>query len=340
MEIVKSDYIKDLIFDNNYLYDTPNYINDYYLYYLTELEEKELLSTINLVTFPSLQSGDSVYFDDSVTFPRNLCTTLGQGLKRTIKKDKATKILVNKNKSFSKDNYAEYLKFGYYVKLSNQYSVIFFIPDSNIIELGLSEDKVEKLIGSELNRGFLLNKSIPISYLDLIKESGSILTPSTELIKYINKSLPNLTESNKENILGLVSNNQEQLKLAFNTLIGFNTSDIIWDFIFKLAQLDNIDNNLKNTVNFKYIVSILGYTLKDYQSIVYRYRYYYDSCFEILSSIYHSDLISEDQRKKIWEYFDKNITGQGDNTHYHYTQDDLDKFDKYNIPRPQTNDQV
>lgn len=331
--------MKTLSFDKDGIYTVGNYDKSHVRF--CEIPEDEITSlkdNIDKVTFPSIVDGDVIYFDKNTSFPKLMLGRLDLNVKRTVKKDKCTKIVAETSTLISKED-LDSLESGFVIMVGGtdetDFSQIFYISDDNIqsaVNEGISLDLMQKYFKGRWIKVVILNDKVTDASIQLIKSNPDKITTVQQVAAYLNSKLPALDDESAKTMISLFKSNSEEKKLAVNMLASFNVSNILFDICYALGESGtSFDINTKNSINYKYFSILLGCNPAVIESN-FRKNYWYSG--GIIADLFHNGLLTSDQKEKTWKYFFNVMINDEYHPGYQLSSYEKDRFDRYNMPYP------
>ena len=327
--------IRIVTFDSDGIYTVGQSTNSDSNYFeISDTELTTLVNNINKITFPQIVDNDVIYFEKDATFPKLLLGRLDLKVKRTIKSDKCTKIVVNED-SILTSSQLNLLEHGYLIfvggKDESDYNQVFYISQTNIDkykEFGLTLDLMQRYFPGTWKKVTSIPEKITLSSLELMNSVPEKITTVQNVALYLNSQLPQLDNESAKTMVSLFKSGAEEKKLAVNMIASFNISTILYDICEAIGSgTGYFDNATKSSINYKYFKLLLGTNPSNLESD-WRYGTYYQN--KILSKIFNNSLISPDQKLKAWKKFDENI--RSDSYSYRDAERRRKVFANYHIP--------
>lgn len=330
--------MKLLSFDEDGIYSIGN-SNETHIKYceIDDSEIKTLKENIEKVTLPPVVDGDVLYFDKSASFPKLMLGRLDLGVKRTIKSDKSTKIVVDESTIIDKSE-LEKLESGYVIMVGgtgeDDFNQIFYISDRNInnsIKSGVTLELMQRYFPGIWKKVTILSDHITDSSIKLINSNPEKLVSVQNVAIYLNSKLPALDHESAETMISLFKAGAEEKKLAINMMSSFNISTILFDICDAIGNSSGyFDSATKSSINYKYLKMLIGVSPSIIES---NWHYRGWNLKSIISKLFNKALMSPDQKCKTWEKFKK----LAEDSAYGYTSETkLESvkraFKEYNMP--------
>ena len=298
-EIIKS-CVEQMVFRPDGTYNT---------YYYTDFERniicapQELIenieSKVNAASL-SIVDGDVVLFKES-SFPKLFLKEINSKITRTIKAEKATKIVTDSKNLITSADVKNIEKITLLRSSTNQY---YYVNKDAMCECGVSLSKFTADNNLEVIEDcWLVPNTITSKKLKMLDSYDKIAT-TENLTGYLNNYLPLPTPEQKETLLALLaSDEKENMELGINMVRMFNISDCIFDIFSALAGDNHYNSGEKlkkinrNNVRWKYLMSIADANLSKFRHFHYC-SYYRDNV--IISKLYNLPFISLEQKRKCW----------------------------------------
>lgn len=330
--------MKILSFDEDGIYSIMT-SNENHIRYceIDDSEIKTLKENIEKVTLPQVVDGDVLYFDKSASFPKLMLGRLDLGVKRTIKSDKSTKIVVDESIIINKSE-LENLESGYVVMVGgsgeDDFNQIFYISDKNIedrIKNGITLELMQRYFPGIWKKVTLLNDHVTDSSIKLINSDPEKLVSVQNVAAYLNSKLPALDHGSAETMISLFKAGAEEKKLAVNMMSSFNISTILFDICDAIGNSSGyFDSATKSSINYKYLKMLIGVNPSTIESD-WRYRRW--NLISIISKLFNKALMSPDQKHKAWVKFKKLVE---DSAYGYNNEAKLESvkrtFKQYNMP--------
>lgn len=261
---------------------------------------EKLKNLVDNVNSP-IVDGDVILFKNS-TFPKLFLKDIGSKVTRTIKEEKATKIVTDSSNVVQKedlDNITPCLL----IKKSDFYYILY---EDNISKYNIDLDKFLADNGFTLVKDAkIVNETLTSNKIENVQYSDK-LTTTEQLVHYINNYLPNPTKEQKDCLLSLLKSTEvTNVELGINMIKGINISDCIFD-IYKALSGDSgryyyrrdltINKINRNNVRWKYLAGLADMKFADF----YCFNRSYQNVFHKLYNIYKLSFISLDQKRKCW----------------------------------------
>ena len=327
--------VHTLSFDSDGIYTVGAHLSSGINYFdISDSELTTLKENIKKVNFPQIVDDDVIYFDKNAAFPKLLLGRLDLKVKRTIKIDKANKIVVNRD-SILTSNELNLLEFGYIIFVGGtgeeDCNQIFFISSSSIKESeaeNISLDLMQKYFPGVWKKAMCVDKKIASNALDLINSVPEKITTVQNVAIYLNSQLATLDADSAKTMISLFKAGSEEKKLAVNMITSFNISTVLYDICEAIGESTSyFDQATKSSINYKYFKLLTGIDLNDLDGR-WRYGTYYQN--RVIADLFHNPLMSPDQKLKAWNAFNKNIQADG------YTSSNkervLRQFNSYHMP--------
>lgn len=330
----KSSYFVE--FDNCYHYkirETSD-IRLRHIWDCTDEELENLKNKIKNIHIGTISDNDKIYFDASSKFPKLFLSNSGAPLTRTIKIENATKIVMDKHaivRSNLFDNIEEY----YYVIDELCPQSVFYIDIKSIEENKLDLEKCKIRFGGVWTKVRTLDCDVTEDTVTLVSNYSNKLVTTDSLVVYLNSKFATLDQDQKENMLSLMkSNDPEHNKLAINMVKQFSLSNVLVELLIAIREKTAngyLDTSLTNSVNFKYLTSLIGVTMRNLNT---RWGFERET-LRAFVDLYKSDLIDFDQKVILWKLIFRGITYQtydACNDKNYYIRNNRSTFDRYGIP--------
>lgn len=305
-------YVQSISFDSDGIYTIRNNRSSDFNYLdITESELETLKKNISKITFPQIVDRDIIYFNKDTAFPKLLLGRLDLKIKRTIKKDKCTKIVINKDSILSNNDISS-AQSGYIIfvggKGEDDYNQIFFISNQEI-EKSEKEDitleLMQKYFPGVWKKAVCIPNRITSESLNLINSSPEKLVTVQNIAIYLNSQLPELDSDSAKTMISLFKAGPEEKKLAVNMIASFNISSMLFDIYQAIGNSAGFfDQSTKNSINYKYFRLLIGDSPSDIETR-WRYGTYYQNT--MISNVFHNPLASSDQKLKAWNKFNDNL---------------------------------
>lgn len=307
-EIIFKGSVRELSFETSGIYNLYWFRHEKirFFTYKDNNELEELTIKVGSAFNNIIQNGQTIYFDKTAVFRKSMLNNLNVGLKRTIKIDKADRIVIGKyNIPTVKE--LDNTHSGYFI--TNKTEEYFFISDDHIrimSKLGLTLDMMKTYFPGDWKKAVWVNNKITDSSLSCFMNYHDKIITSQQLVEYINTQLPSLDDNSFQTFLGMILGNEEDQLLALNMLVTFNISDRICTIADAIhTKVTTFSDKVKNSVNYKYFQLILGASPV---SIVNDFRAYYWSR-KLFAQMYHDGVMSDNCRHTLWKYFNMCCNG-------------------------------
>lgn len=327
--------IRIVTFDSDGIYTVGQSTNSDSNYFeISDTELTTLVNNINKITLPQIVDNDVIYFEKDATFPKLLLGRLDLKVKRTIKSDKCTKIVVNED-SILTSSQLNLLEHGYLIfvggKDESDYNQVFYISQTNIDkykEFGLTLDLMQRYFPGTWKKVTSIPEKITLSSLELMNSVPEKITTVQNVALYLNSQLSPLDSDSAKTMISLFRAGNEEKKLAVNMIASFNISSILFDICEAIGTgTGYFDNSTKSSINYKYFRLLLGVNPSDIQ-LSWRYGYYYSR--RTVCKVFNNPLISPDQKLKAWNFFNKSV----EESSYDSANSERKRsvFNQYNMP--------
>lgn len=327
--------VHTLTFDSDGIYTVGEHLSSSINYF--DISDSELITlkeNIKKVNFPQIVDDDVIYFDKNAAFPKLLLGRLDLKVKRTIKIDKADKIVVNQD-SILTSNDLNFLEFGYIIFVGGtgeeDCNQTFFISNSsiNVSEAeNISLDLMQKYFPGTWKKAMYIDKRIAPNALDLINSVPEKITTVQNVAIYLNSQLATLDDDSAKTMISLFKSGSEEKKLAVNMITSFNISTVLYDICEAIGESSSyFDQATKSSINYKYFKLLTGIDLTGLEGR-WRYGSYYQN--RIISDLFNNPLMDPAQKLKAWNAFNNNVKSDG------YTSSSqeriLRQFNSYHMP--------
>ena len=303
IKLNNTGYEYSLKFDKNHIYQTTYNERNVSYFECVDDEIKTLIDNCNNITSNTIKDNDVIFFSEESTFPKLLLSRLNLSVKRTLKTDKATKIIINNNKLLNKNGNT--IIPGYII-IPLDGKNYYFIEDSNLKEINLSIDLAKLYFPGEWKRVICLNGRVDKKFIDLINDYHAIITTPVQVTEYLNSKLTKLDLETKDSMISMLkANDEEHNKLAINMLGMYDLSDVLYDIYEILGKKGDIPDCIKNSVMFKYLMSLIESTPTLLIEAFEDYYWRRSEKLNILSKIFNLP-ISHDQKLKCFNQIKKN----------------------------------
>lgn len=326
--------IRIVTFDSDGIYTVGQSINSDSNYFeISDTELTALINNTNKITLPQIVDNDVIYFEKNATFPKLLLGRLDLKVKRTIKSDKCTKIVVNED-SILTNSQLNLLEHGYLIfvggKDESDYNQVFYISQTNIDkykEFGLTLDLMQRYFPGTWKKVTSIPEKITLSSLELMSSVPEKITTVQNVALYLNSQLSPLDSDSAKTMISLFRAGNEEKKLAVNMIASFNISSILFDICEAIGTgTGYFDNSTKSSINYKYFRLLLGANPSDIQSD-WKYGFY---SRKLACKIFNNPLISPDQKLKAWNFFNETVKESS------YDSSSFERirsaFNQYNMP--------
>lgn len=286
-----------VIFDSAYHYaiKEDNEIRRRTFWEFTDAEVDELQKKVKgIVVGNNIKDDDIIFFSQSSKFPKTFLSNAGLKIKRTISKDKSTRIVCDKSEFVNFKLLDKSNRRDYYVVLDPLCpNMIFFVCAEELQTIGLDVEECKKRFGGEWTLYRTLPCDVGMEFVNNIINYDSKLTTTEDLIRYMNNNLPLASDDQKATILGLIkSDDIENNKLGFNTLKMFSLKNILMDLVLALNSRSAFDPSISNSIDYKYIRQLIPISSYDLFDI----RYYYSDSLKGFAKMFNSGLIDNSQK--------------------------------------------
>lgn len=306
---------------------------------ISDEEFVNLTTPLSKILNNDVVDNDILYFEKSTTFPKLFLGACGAPLKRTIKASKATKVVVNDDvidKILSIVGSKKVWLIREYIDPEDKYltPAIYYVREQTLLSNNKTiDDVLAYLRGIGVNiSDYTLYRTFDRHFdennVSEILANGKVVGIS-KLNKYLNTKLPALDEETKETLLSMFkSTDVEQQKLAVDMLKTCSTANVLIDLYEHIGgySVSNLNTSVKNSVAFKYILELGGLSISDLR----HWNREFDHILRKMADLYHSDIIDNDQKTKLWKHFSTVIVGDENGPH---TKHQKEQFGKFNMPR-------
>ena len=275
---------------------SEQYFYDYQIIIATEEEIEELKTLVTSFKAP-IKDGDVILFKNS-SFPKLFLKNIGSKITRTIKEEKATRIVTDSLNVINSEELKDIKECLLVVNSKNNYYRLYKenMKDQGIdLETFLKNNDFTIVENAKVASASITNKKI-----ENCKHFKKLAT-TEQLVEYINNYLPSPTKEQRETLLSLLSSTEESnIELGINMIKMFNISDCIFDIYQALASRDRYNYNIpvarinRNNIRWKYLMSLGGMQMKDLRQFN-QHRGTY-----ALYNIYKLPFISLGQKQKCW----------------------------------------
>lgn len=283
-----------LSFDKYQMYQIETVLDNNFSFFIED-DAKDSFDMLKSIESKSIENNDLIYFSKNVEYPKLLLNQLNINIKRTIKLDKANKIIIKSSLHKLIQNTS--ITTGYFVKKDND---SLFIEFDNLNNIPLNKAKL--FFGGDWTSVVKTDKCLNIEDLNFLLKNKDRVVFFDDFIYTINNKLPKLDNNQKECILSMIkSTDEQQQKLGINMLVGYDLSSVIID-LFSTLFIDSktkLSSDVCNSIQFKYLMSFFnnGY-LSLYNYLHYKYDYK-KIALNTLVELYNSKLPSQEQKDKI-----------------------------------------
>lgn len=330
-----SIHVRSISFNSDGIYTVGQSLDSTYNYFeLSNSELTTLTDNINKMTLPQIVDDDVIYFDKRAAFPKLLLGRLDLKVKRTIKADKCTKLVVNEDCIITPAD-LNALEFGYIIFVGgtdeSDCKQAFYISQKSIDEsssYGITLDLMQKYFPGRWKKIARTPDSITAESIELINSAPEKITTVQNVALYLNSQLSQLDSDSAKTMISLFKSGSEEKKLAVNMIASFNISPILYDICEAIGTGSGyFDNSTKSSINYKYFKLLLGVSPNFIESD-WKYGRYYQN--KIVSKIFNNPLVSPDQKYKAWNRFNENVKED----YYTYSNPERRKntFETYNMP--------
>lgn len=329
--------IRTISFDEDGIYTVGPYISSDFNYFeISDAEITTLKNNVNKITLSQIVDGDIIYFNKDATFPKLLLGRLDLKVKRTVKQDKCTKLVINEDDVITPSDLTN-LEHGYIIFVGgtdeSDCNQVFYISQSSVdvsISEGITLDLMQKYFPGIWKSIVCCPDKITSSSIELINSFPDKITTVQNVAIYLNSQLPQLDNDSAKTMISLFKSGAEEKKLAVNMIASFNISTILYDICEAIGSGSGyFDNSTRSSINYKYFKLLLGLDPSRIESVWTGY-YSYHNVQRIASKIFNNPLISPDQKFKAWKKFNDAIKEDS----YTYSSPDrrMRAFNNYNMP--------
>ena len=304
--------VHNLTFDSDGIYTVGEHLSSSISYFdISDSELTTLKENVKKINYPQIVDNDIIYFDKNATFPKLLLGRLDLKVKRTIKMDKADKIIVNRD-SLLTSNDLNSLEFGYIIFVGGtgegDCNQTVFISDSSIKESeaeNISLDLMQKYFPGIWKKAMCINKKIASNIFDLINSAPEKITTVQNVAIYLNSQLATLDADSAKTMISLFKAGPEEKKLAVNMITSFNISTVLYDICEAIGESSSyFDQATKSSINYKYFKLLTGIDIT-YLDDNWRYGTSYRN--RIIANLFNNSLLAPNQKLKAWKAFSDNI---------------------------------
>lgn len=225
-------------------------------------------------TFQSINDNDKVLVTKNTKFPKLFIGESGVSLSRAISVKKADKIVVPDSTVKVFEEIMNHSEKVYVIhNINGNWS---YVPCSHLYDMGKTIEDLTDYLNTR--RPGEYEQPILCYYIPRAFEEEYINTDKlvlfSEFFKYMNSKMIPITEEIRQNIIGMLKSNDElQIKLAIDMLKTVDLSGILFDLFWVLNYGNNswrsrgvyekLSPSIKNSVNFKYLMSCMGCNGRD-----------------------------------------------------------------------------
>ena len=275
---------------------SEQYFYDYQVIIATEEEIEELKTLVTSFKAP-IKDGDVILFKNS-SFPKLFLKDIGSKVTRTIKEEKATRIVTDSLNVINSEELKNIKECLLVVNSKNNYYRLY---KENLKDQGIDLDAFLKNNDFTIvENAKIASASITDKKIENCKHFNKLAT-TEQLVEYINNYLPSPTKEQRETLLSLLGSTEESnIELGINMIKMFNISDCIFDIYQALASRDRYNYNLpvarinRNNIRWKYLMSLGGMQMRDLRQFN-QHRGTY-----ALYNLYKLPFISLGQKQKCW----------------------------------------
>lgn len=330
-----STSVRNISFNSDGIYLVGQYLDSTFNYFeLSNSELTTLTDNINKMTLPQIVDDDVIYFDKRASFPKLLLGRLDLKIKRTIKADKCTKLVVNEDSIINSADLNE-IEFGYIIFVGGtdetDCTQAFYISQKSVDEssgYGITLDLMQKYFPGKWKKIARTPNSVTTESIELINSVPEKITTVQSVARYLNSQLSQLDSDSAKTMLSLFKSGSEEKKLAINMIVSFDISTILYDICEAIGTGSGyFDNATKSSINYKYFKLLLGVSPNVIESN-WKYGRYYQN--NIVSKIFNNPLVSLEQKQKAWNKFNENVKED----YYTYSNPERRKktFESYHMP--------